>query len=71
MTPQIPSSRGTVLMPEPAAHDGESRSAASLLSFFALAFAWSWACWLLAPAIQVNASNQSFVWDAYVIPQLR
>ena len=55
MTPQIRSSRAAVLMPEPAIHNRESRSAASLLTFFVLAFAWSWACWLMAPAIKVNA----------------
>ena len=42
-------------MLEPAVHDGESRSAPALLTFFALAFAWSWACWLLAPAVKVDA----------------
>ena len=52
MTPQMPSARGAVLKPELNVHDGESQSAASLLSFFALAFTWSWACWLLAPAVK-------------------
>ena len=35
-------------------HGEENRSAASLLTFFALAFAWSWACWLLVPTLQVD-----------------
>jgi len=55
MTPQMPSPPGAVVMPNPAVHDGETRSAASLLTFFALAFAWSWACWLLARAIKADA----------------
>ena len=55
MTPQMPSASGSVVMPKPAVHDDETRSAASLLSFFALAFAWSWACWLLAAAIKGDA----------------
>ena len=29
-------------------------SAAALLAFFALAFALSWTCWLLAPALKVD-----------------
>lgn len=55
MTSHMPSSRGALLKPELDVHDGESRSAASLLSFFALAFAWSWACWFLAPAVKSEA----------------
>lgn len=55
MTVQMPSAPGAVVMPEPAVHDDEIRSAASLLTFFALAFAWSWACWLLAAAIKADA----------------
>jgi len=55
MTVQMPSSPGAVVVPDPAIHDGESRSAASLLTFFALAFAWSWACWLLAPWVKAGA----------------
>ena len=31
-----------------------SSSAASLLTFFALAFVWSWTCWLLAPVLQAE-----------------
>ena len=30
---------------------GNTRCKASLVMFFALAFAWSWVCWLLAPAL--------------------
>ena len=30
-----------------------SSSTAPVLAFFALAFAWSWACWLLAPELKV------------------
>ena len=55
MKPLLPSSAGAVVVLEPAVQDGGSRSAASLLTFFALAFAWSWACWLLAPAVRVDA----------------
>jgi len=55
MTPQLPSSTAAVVMPKPAVHDGETRSFACLLIFFALAFAWSWACWLLAPGVKVDA----------------
>jgi membrane protease YdiL (CAAX protease family) len=55
MTQSLPPASAAVVMPEPAVHADESRSAASLLSFFALAFAWSWACWLIAQALKVNA----------------
>ena len=55
MTVQMPSAPGAVVMPGPAVHNDEKRSAASLLSFFALAFAWSWACWLIAAAIKADA----------------
>jgi len=33
---------------------GEARFSASLLMFFALAFAWSWTCWLFAPALKAD-----------------
>ena len=39
---------------ERVAGDEVSPTAASLLTFFALAFAWSWACWWLAPALEVD-----------------
>jgi membrane protease YdiL (CAAX protease family) len=32
----------------------EPPSAWALLAFFALAFAWSWTCWLLAPALKAD-----------------
>ena len=32
---------------------GSSSSTAPVLAFFALAFAWSWACWLLAPQLKI------------------
>jgi len=54
MTQQLPSSPGTGVISEPAQHDDEARPAASLLAFFALAFAWSWTCWLLAPALKAD-----------------
>ena len=38
----------------PVEHAGETSSAARLLTFFALAFAWSWTCWLLAPVLQAD-----------------
>lgn len=37
------------MTPRPAS----SSSVASILAFFALAFAWPWACWLLAPKLKV------------------
>ena len=52
MTPRPPLSSGAVAISKPVVHGGESRSAASLLAFFALAFAWTWTCWLLAPALK-------------------
>lgn len=55
MTRRMPSSPGVAATSEPFAHGGETRSAASLLAFFALAFAWSWACWLLAPTLKVDS----------------
>ncbi|QCB45566.1 type II CAAX endopeptidase family protein [Hydrogenophaga sp. PAMC20947] len=51
----MPSSTSSVVIGEPVAYHGETPSAASLIMFFALAFAWSWACWLLAPALQVDS----------------
>jgi len=51
---RMPSSPAAVATPDSVAHVGQTSSAASLLTFFALAFAWSWACWLLAPALKVN-----------------
>jgi hypothetical protein len=55
MTKKRSSSPSALGMFEPAQHDEESRSAAPLLAFFALAFAWSWTCWLIAPLFKVNA----------------
>ncbi len=43
------------MISEPAVRRGETRSAASVLTFFTLAFAWTWTCWLLAPALKVDA----------------
>lgn len=39
---------------ERVAGDEVSPTAACLLTFFALAFAWSWACWWLAPALEAD-----------------
>ena len=55
MNQQLPSSPATVVSSEPAQHDDEARSVASLLVFSALAFAWSWSCWLLAPLFKADA----------------
>ncbi len=55
MTPRMPLSTAVLTRSGCAAHDEEARSAASLLSFFALAFAWSWACWLLAPVVEAQS----------------
>ena len=55
MTPRMPSSPAVLTRSGCAARDEEARSAASLLSFFALAFAWSWACWLLAPVVKAQS----------------
>ena len=55
MPSKKPSSSGAVASFAPALRCGETRSAASLLVFFALAFAWSWTCWLLAPALKVHS----------------
>lgn len=55
MTQVTPSSPGgVVVVSETVVPCGETRSAASLLTFFALAFAWSWTCWLLAPALKAE-----------------
>lgn len=54
MMPVRPSSPNTVATPKPATLGDEARSTASLLAFFALAFAWSWTCWLLASKLQVD-----------------
>ncbi len=54
MTPLIFSSPSAVVIDEPVVHGGEPLCAASLLAFFALAFGWSWTCWLLAPALKVD-----------------
>lgn len=54
MTQKLPSSPGTVVICEPAPHDDEARFAMSLPAFFALAFAWSWTCWLLAPVLKAD-----------------
>ncbi len=35
-------------------HRYAAGSAASILTFFALAFAWSWSCWLLAPMLKAE-----------------
>ena len=52
MTQQMPSSPGADAICTANMRDSETRSAASLLTFFALAFAWSWACWLLAAGVK-------------------
>jgi len=52
MTLRMPSSSRAVAISEPVVHCGESRPAASLLTFFAIAFAWSWTGCLLAPALK-------------------
>lgn len=54
MTQQMTASPGAAATPEPTAHGSETPSPASLLTFFALAFAWSWTCWLLAPALKAD-----------------
>lgn len=36
-------------------------SSKRLLAFFALTFAWSWSCWLLAPELKSSSSNASSV----------
>ncbi len=46
--------RRAVVNSAPIVHDGETRSEAALLIFFALAFGWSWTCWLLASAVQLD-----------------
>ena len=38
-----------------------SQPTASLLTFFVLAFAWSWTCWLLASAFKVDAPIAAIV----------
>ena len=55
MTLRRPSSSGGVANYASALGCGKTPSAASLLVFFALAFAWSWTCWLLAPALKVHS----------------
>ncbi len=40
---------------------GKARCAAPLMTFFALAFAWSWACWLLAPKLQADYATAATV----------
>ena len=55
MTPRMPSSTAVLTRSERSMHDHEARSPASLLSFFALSFAWSWACWLLAPVLSADS----------------
>ena len=56
MTQRSFSSSVSVATSEPLARCGESRCAASLLTFFALAFVWSWTCWLFAPALKADFS---------------
>jgi len=59
MTLHTPSSPSEVATFVPAACGGETCSAASLLTFFALAFAWSWTCWMIAPALKVDYPDAS------------
>ncbi|MEO7105276.1 MAG: hypothetical protein ABIZ09_02790 [Rhodoferax sp.] len=61
MNQQLPSTPATVVSSEPAQHDDEARSVASLLAFSALAFAWSWTCWLLAPLFKADAPTAGTV----------
>ena len=49
---RTPSSPDVAVISEPVVQRSETPCAASLLTFFALAFAWSWICWLLAPALK-------------------
>ena len=55
MTPRMPSSPAVLTSSQGAVHGDETRSTAGLLAFFALAFVWSWACWLLAPVLKVGS----------------
>ena len=55
MMPLLPPSRGAVSLSQPAVPRSETRSATSLLTFFALAFAWSWTCWWIAPAMKAQS----------------
>ena len=55
MTPRMPSSPAVLTSSQGAVHGDETRSTAGLLAFFVLAFAWSWACWLLAPVLKVGS----------------
>jgi len=55
MMPWMPSSPRAIVISEPVLHGSRTSSAASVLTFFALAFAWTWTCWLLAPALKVNS----------------
>jgi uncharacterized protein len=43
-------------MSDPALHRDATLSARALLAFFALAFAWSWAFWLLAPLLRTESA---------------
>ena len=44
-----------VVLSEPVVDGDETRSAASLMAFFALAFAWSWTCWFLGAALKLDS----------------
>lgn len=51
-------------MSDPASHHDATGSVKSLLSFFGLAFAWSWALWLLSPMLKADsplAANSVFI----------
>lgn len=52
MTRRRPSWQNPVALREPVVQRGETSAAASLLTFFALAFAGSWTCWWLASALK-------------------
>ncbi len=54
MTLQTTSPTDEVSRAEPVLPGDPTRAAAPLLAFFALAFSWSWACWLLAPWLKAD-----------------
>ncbi len=43
-------------MSEPSLHRGAAASITSILTFFALAFMWSWAFWLLSPLLKAESA---------------
>lgn len=56
------------MITDPVADCAETRSAAPLLAFFALAFAFSWPCWLLVPVLKADypfAANALFVMGGF------